>query len=98
MHHEAGRDLQPALDRPRTVQRPYSDRGVPQPTPLPVPDDLLSRHHDCAAWATARAGAGLDEVFYLPLGHWPHHEMPGLFNTLIEDWAAQLANVAAATD
>jgi pimeloyl-ACP methyl ester carboxylesterase len=54
-------------------------------------------HEDCAAWATTRARAGLDEAVYLPLGHWPQHETPGLFNALIENWTMRLSKTAPAT-
>jgi pimeloyl-ACP methyl ester carboxylesterase len=48
-------------------------------------------HDDAAAWATARAREGVDEVTYIPLGHWPHQEVPTLFNALIESWVQRLA-------
>jgi pimeloyl-ACP methyl ester carboxylesterase len=53
-------------------------------------------HDDCAAWATAHARTELDETLYLPLGHWPHQEVPGLFNTLIENWTTRLSKATSA--
>lgn len=43
-------------------------------------------HWDIAAWATALGRAGVDQVTYLELGHWPHQEAPDLINSRIGTW------------
>jgi pimeloyl-ACP methyl ester carboxylesterase len=52
-------------------------------------------HEEATAWATSQARAGLDEVTYLPLGHWPHQEVPDLINSMISNWLQRLPSAHA---
>jgi pimeloyl-ACP methyl ester carboxylesterase len=69
----------------RAQTEAYLDRRV-----CPALTVYSHGHQDCAAWAADRARGDLDESIYLPLGHFPHQETPGLINSLIEDWTARL--------